>query len=104
MPGASKTRQRGVIVSTIAILVSISVSLAEQRTVTRTIFVSALDSAGMPVLDLTPADFEVTESGAKREVTSATLGNAPMRIVLMVDSSTPVGPMVNTIKKALAVF
>ena len=79
-------------------------AFAEQRTVTRTIFVSALDGAGRPVLDLRPADFEVTESGAKREVTSATLGNAPMRIVLMVDSSTPVGPMVNTIKKALAVF
>jgi hypothetical protein len=91
-------------VSAIAIVVSIPLSLAAQRTVTRSIFVSALDGAGRPVLDLRPADFEVTESGAKREVTSATLGNAPMRIVLMVDSSTPVGPMVNTIKKALAVF
>jgi hypothetical protein len=79
-------------------------ALAAQRSVTRTIFVSALDTAGRPALDLTRADFQVTEAGAKREVLSATLGNAPMRIVLMVDSSTPVGPMANTFKKALAVF
>ena len=91
-------------VSAIAIVFSIPLSLAAQRTVTRSIFVSATDGAGRPVLDLRPADFEVTESGAERDITSATLGNAPMRIVLMVDSSTPVGPMVNTFKKALAVF
>jgi len=91
-------------VSAIAIVVLIPLALAAQRTITRSIFVSALDGAGRPVLDLRPADFEVTESGAKREVTSATLGNAPMRIVLMVDSSGPVAPMINTFKKALAVF
>ena len=91
-------------VSTIAILVSISVAPSAQRTVTRSIFVSAADSAGRPVLDLAPADFHVTESGAKREITRATLGSAPLRIVLMVDSSTPVGPMINSFKKALEVF
>jgi hypothetical protein len=92
------------VVSTIAILVSISVSLTAQRTISRSIFVSATDTAGRPVLDLTPADFQITESGAKRPITRATLGNAPMRIVLMVDSSTPVGPMINSFKKALATF
>ena len=91
-------------VSAIAILVSMSVALSAQRTVTRSIFVSAADGAGRPVLDLAPADFRVTESGAKREVTRATLGSAPMRIVLMVDSSTPVGSMINSFKKALTVF
>ena len=97
-------RQWRAIVSTIAILVAMSVSLLAQRTVARSIFVSAIDGAGRPVLDLTPADFQVTESGAKRDVTHAALGSAPMRIVLMVDSSTPVGPMINTFKKALAAF
>ena len=92
------------IVSAIAILVAISVPLPAQRTVARSIFVSAIDRGGRPVLDLTPADFQVTEAGAKRAVTRATLGSAPMRIVLMVDSSTPVGPMVNTFKKALDKF
>jgi hypothetical protein len=101
--GAMERRWRAV-VSTIAILVSISISLTAQRTTSRSIFVSATDTAGRPVLDLTPADFQITESGAKRAVTRATLGNAPMRIVLMVDSSTPVGPMINTFKKALSTF
>ena len=97
-------RQRRAIVSAIAILISMTVSLSAQRTVARSIFVSATDGAGRPVLDLTPADFQITESGAKRQITRATLGSAPMRIVLMVDSSTPVGPMINSFKKALATF
>ena len=104
MLGGASGRQWRAIVPAIAILVTISVSLQAQRTVVRSVFVNATDSAGRPVLDLTPADFQVTESGAKREITHATLGSAPMRIVLMVDSSTSVGPMINMFKKALAAF
>lgn len=91
-------------VSAIATLVSISVSLSAQRTVTRSVFVSVVDTGGRPALDLTRADFQVTENGAKRDVTRATLGAAPMRIVLMVDSSTPVGPVVSHFKTALTGF
>jgi hypothetical protein len=96
--------QRRAILSTIVVLVSMPVFLPAQRTVTRSIFVSAVDTAGRPVLDLTAADFQITENGARRDVTRATLGTAPMRIVLMVDSSTPVAAMVNSFKKALATF
>jgi hypothetical protein len=88
----------------IAIFLSISATLSAQRTVTRSVWVNVVDGAGRPALDLTAADFQVTENGAKREVTRATLGNAPMRIVLMVDSSTPVGPMINNFKTALQTF
>jgi hypothetical protein len=104
MPRGAGERQTRTIVSTLVMLFSIAVSLPAQRTVTRSIFVNAIDTAGRPVIDLTPADFEVTESGVKRQITRATLGSEPMRIVLMVDSSTPVGPMVNTFKKALMAF
>jgi hypothetical protein len=93
-------QQWRVIASALAMLVSIPVSLPAQRLVTRSIFVNATDSAGRAVLDLTPAEFQITESGATREIRRATLGSAPMRIVLMVDSSTSVGPMINTFKKA----
>jgi hypothetical protein len=75
-----------------------------QRTVPRLVYVSVADSAGRPALDLTAADFQVTENGVARQVTRATLGNAPMRIVLMVDSSTPVGRMINDFKAALQAF
>ena len=67
-------------------------------------FVSALDTGGAPVLNLSAEDFQVTESGVKREVLRASLGNAPMRIVLMVDSSTPVAPMINNFRTALNAF
>ena len=96
--------RRTALVITPAILALLSLSLSAQRPVTRSIFVEALDTAGSPVVNLTAADFELTENGTKREITRATLGSAPMRIVLMVDSSTPVGPMINQMKTALNAF
>ena len=87
-----------------AALTTLSISLSAQRTVTRSIYVSAVDEAGAPVVNLTNADFRITEDGAQREVTRATLLNGPMRIVLLVDSSTPVGPMLNNFRTALNGF
>jgi len=87
-----------------ALLVAmLPVALSAQR-VTKRIFVRAVDSAGAPVLDLTRADLRVTEDGTPREVTRITLGTAPMRIVLLVDSSTAMGPMVNSFRGALQAF
>ena len=95
---------RAIVVSAVTVLVVMSVSLAAQRTITRSIYVSAVDEAGAPVLNLTPADFQITEDGFQREVTRATLLNGPMRIVLLVDSSTAVGPMLNNFRTALNGF
>lgn len=78
-------------------------SLSAQR-VPKRIFVSAVDGAGRPVVDLTAAEFQITEDGVKREVTRATLGQAPLRIVLMVDSSTATAPMMNNFRIALSAF
>ena len=91
-------------VSFVAILVALSGSLVAQRTVPRTFYISATDLKGAPVLNLTAADFQVTENGVKREVSRAALGTTPMRIVLMVDSSTAVGPMMSTFRTALNAF
>lgn len=86
------------------LLVSCSVvSLSAQRG-SRRVFVSATDASGRPVLNLTQADLDVTENGVPREVTRVALGTAPLRIVLMVDSSTAIGPMVNTVRTALTEF
>ena len=87
-----------------ATLAALPVSLSAQRTITRSVYVSAVDTGGAPVLNLTRADFQVTENGVKRDVMRATLGNAPMRIVLLVDSSTAVGPMMNNFRTALNAF
>lgn len=78
-------------------------SLSAQRMPKR-IFVSAVDGAGRPVADLTAAEFQITEDGVKRDVTRATLGQAPLRIVLMVDSSTATAPMMNNFRSALTSF
>ena len=78
-------------------------SLSAQR-VPRRVFVAATDAAGRPVLNLTRADLEVTENGVPREVTRVALGTAPLRIVLLVDSSTSIDPMINTVRVALTEF
>ena len=78
-------------------------SLSAQR-ITRRIFVNATSGAGSPVLDLTAADFQVTENDAQREVARAALGTAPLRIVLLVDSSTTMAPMINDFRAALNAF
>jgi Mg-chelatase subunit ChlD len=78
-------------------------SLSAQR-VTRRVFVDAADDVGDPVLNLTAGEFRITENGVRREVTRASLGTAPMRIVLLVDSSTSMAPMVNSFRAALNIF
>ncbi len=87
----------------IACVVAIPLLLSAQN-VAKRIFVSALDTGGRPVADLTAADFQITEDGVKRTVTRVTSGSAPLRIVLMVDSSTPTAPMMNNFRIALNAF
>lgn len=94
-------RSRTAIVA--AAILLLAPTLSAQRT-TRTVFVAAEDATGAPVLNLAVADFQVTENGVPREVMRAVLGTAPLRVVLMVDSSTPVAPMINNFKTALTAF
>lgn len=104
MAAPTRTRFFFASIAALTIAVSISVSLSAQRTMARSVWVSVVDTAGRPATELTPADFQVTENGVTRDVIRTTLGNAPMRIVLMVDSSTAVGPHVNDFKTALTAF
>lgn len=85
------------------LLALIPLSLSAQR-MTRRVFINAVDAAGAPVLNLTAADLRVTENGNPREVTRVALGKAPMRIVLLVDSSAAMGPMINNFRAALNAF
>lgn len=78
-------------------------TLSAQRT-TRLVFVRATDAAGAPVLNLTRTDLRVTENGTPREVTRVSRGTAPLRIVLLVDSSTSMDPMMSTFRDALNGF
>ena len=91
---------RVVLAAAIAIL---PFTVSAQR-VTRSVFVSAVDALGRPVLDLTPADVILTEDGAKCEVTRTTRGDEPLRIVLIVDSSTATSSMMSPLRNALNAF
>jgi hypothetical protein len=71
----------------------------------RRIFVTALDRFDTPVTDLTAADFDVTESGLKRDVAGATLvATTPMRIALMIDTGDPMTPALNHLRAGLSAF
>ena len=91
------------VLATAAFVAALPLSTAAQR-VTKRIYVSAVDGKGEPVVDLSARDFQVTENGVKREVSRVTLGTAPMRVVLMVDSSTSIQPMMLSFRNALNLF
>ena len=78
-------------------------ALAAQRA-TKRVFVEVVDEADRPIHDVTTADLDVTEEREPREVTRLTPGTAPMRIVLLVDSSTSTQPMMTMFRNALDAF
>ena len=92
------------LVNTILLLALVPILLSAQRDTKRLIFVAALDGAGAPVLNLTAADFLVTENDVPREVTRVSLGTAPLRVVLLVDSSHIMAPLVKSFRLALDAF
>ena len=71
---------------------------------TRQVYVSVVDRFNTPVTDLTAADFEVTETGIKRDVVKAGLAKSPMRIALMVDTGDAMTPALNHLRAGLLAF
>ena len=52
---------------------------------TRVVFITATDGKGVPVTDLTAADFAVKEGGKDREVTKAEVATTPLQVSLIID-------------------
>lgn len=86
----------------VVIALSLPMSLSAQR-VPKRVFVSAAGADGKPVTDLTAKEFQISESGQRRDVTRVTIG-APMRIMLLVDSSTSTSSMMTSFRNALNGF
>jgi hypothetical protein len=95
------THQRLVIAACAGVL--LAPALSAQRA-TKRIFVEVVDEADRPIHDLTVADLDVAEERVAREVTRLTPGTAPMRIVLLVDSSTSTQPIMTMFRNALDAF
>ena len=70
-----------------AVVVAGAAAAQEAGPTTRTVYVSAADDNGVPVVDLTAADFRVREDGEDREVVGAELAIAPMHVAIVVDDN-----------------
>jgi VWFA-related protein len=57
------------------------------QAIQKSLYVSVVNDAGVPVPDLGPADFVVREDNAAREVLSVHPAEEPMQIALLVDTS-----------------
>lgn len=60
---------------------------AATRTAEKSILVTVLDDADVPVKDLAAADFRVYEDGTKREVLSAVLATQPLFVSVLIDNA-----------------
>jgi hypothetical protein len=96
-------RRRRLSAAVVALVLACGAPLPAQRA-SRRVFVTAVDVRGTPVTNLTAADFELIENGFPREVTRATLASGPMRIVLLVDTSSAIQPLLNNIRAGLSAF
>jgi hypothetical protein len=83
--------------------VPLAVGVSAQKRTT-TIFVTVVSQAGDPIVDLTPADFELLEGGEKRPILRAALSREPMRIALLVDTSEEAKASLNHIRNGLNAF
>jgi hypothetical protein len=87
----------------LAISLSIGGPVSAQRA-QRRVFVTATDGSGTPILDLTAEEFEVLENGVDRKVMRATRVAGPMRIALVVDSSSAIASLLNNLRAGLTTF
>jgi VWFA-related protein len=89
------------LLATLVVCVALTASAQQPRT--RQLFVSVVDAANVPVLDLTPADFQVNENGKSRSVTRAA-AHQPVRLALMVDNSDASAPALAPLRTGIHAF
>ena len=93
----------------LAVGASISLSLLaiaapEAQTLQRGIYTSVLNKDGMPVPNLTAADFVVREENLAREILRVEPASAPMQVVLLVDNSARSNANMRDIREATNEF
>jgi VWFA-related protein len=74
------------------------------QAIQKSMYVSVVDDAGAPVLDLGPSDFVVREDNVAREVLAAAPAEEPMQIALLVDTSQQARNDISHMRTALPPF
>jgi VWFA-related protein len=82
-------------------LVGLSTSPAAQGAREAAMFVSAVDSDGVPVEGLGPDAFIIRADGARREVLRVSRATEPMDVAVLVDNSTAARQTINHLRGAL---
>jgi len=82
-------------------LLSLTLDLRGQTTVR--LYLEALDATG-PVLGLTPDDVAVFDGGVKQQITRLTRSDAPMRVLLLVDTGRNAQPFIQEIRSSIVAF
>ena len=76
----------------------------EAQALQRSIYASALDQSGVPVLNLGPTDFVVREDKVTREILAVAPAIEPMQIALLVDNSQAGEQYTRDYREALPAF
>jgi hypothetical protein len=77
---------------------------AAPAAVDKTIFVAALDAAGLPVRDLTIDDFRLREDGVDREIISVKVATQPLQVALLADTTQAADVLIRDLRTSLAGF
>jgi hypothetical protein len=88
----------------LALLTLSASAVLRAQAVQRSIYASALDQNGVPVLNLGPADFVVREDKVAREILSVVPATDPMQIAVLVDNSQAADPFIRDYREAVPAF
>jgi VWFA-related protein len=98
-------RVRAILISLLVVpFLAVGAVTARTPQVQRTIYVNAMDQAGIPVTDLKANEVRVLEDNKPREVTSIEKATDPMAIAILVDTSPGIQYFVNELRESLGVF
>jgi hypothetical protein len=74
------------------------------QAIQRSMYVSVVNDAGLPVPDLGPSDFVVREDNVAREVLRVAPADEPMQIEILVDNSQAAGEYIRDLRVTLREF
>jgi VWFA-related protein len=102
----TRTWIRALLVAAAAVLALPAVHLAARPGPegTKTLYVSVLDDAGKPVKDMTADEFAMREDNKDVQIVSIGPAQAPLQIVMLVDTSDSAVKLVQDIRTAVGAF